>query len=619
MKKIFLLVFVLATWVSLIAQNTSTIDSLLATYPNQQNEERVTSLNTLAKELLYTYPDSAYAFAIDAFSLARKIKFDYGFGHVSHKLGIYHIQKNHNDSSQYYFETALNMGRKVKDEELVFNSLSGLSNVYQNELKYDSAALMLNQALEIAQQRESDEYLANVYSFLAQLQLQQGYSDTAIALYYYANKYYENSGNKRDQAILLNNIGTVFIQNGEYSKALPLVIEAAEICNQNNYITDWIVFMGNVANCYRKTDSVQKAQMILEEILWIENKEGLIAEQARTYLSLGNVMTSMNKYKEADLFYDSSMVICQDLGIAYGVLLNEISKGQLYVEMANYELAIEFLLKSMVKVDQFGLIHEKLEVLEGLCSAYKGNEQYDKALHYKEQWIAYADSIDNEDTQYRLNELEGKYHKEKSLKEIASLNEKLSLAKATQRYYSLGAIILLLLMVIYWLIRNFKNKKKEIVNQCIKKEKERLEKDLHVKEKELTTNALHAVRINDLTFSAARKIRDVADHVAHKNKKVLLDVVHDLEIAAPIEAWKEFETRFENVHQDFYDRLNELHPELTPGEIRICSFIRLNMTSKDIASLTNRSIRTIESARNSIRKKIGLELDQSLSKYLLSL
>ncbi|MCF8365988.1 MAG: LuxR C-terminal-related transcriptional regulator [Bacteroidales bacterium] len=61
-----------------------------------------------------------------------------------------------------------------------------------------------------------------------------------------------------------------------------------------------------------------------------------------------------------------------------------------------------------------------------------------------------------------------------------------------------------------------------------------------------------------------------------------------------------------------------MHPELSPTEIKICSLIRLSMTSKDISILTNRSIRTVESTRSSIRKKLNLGSDTSLSGYLLS-
>ena len=81
----------------------------------------------------------------------------------------------------------------------------------------------------------------------------------------------------------------------------------------------------------------------------------------------------------------------------------------------------------------------------------------------------------------------------------------------------------------------------------------------------------------------------------------------------------EFETRFEQVHEAFFVQLNSRFPDLTPNDRRICAFLKLNMSTKDIALLTNRSPRSIESARYRLKKKLGLGAEDDILNFLQSI
>ncbi|NCC74436.1 MAG: hypothetical protein EOM06_13725 [Sphingobacteriia bacterium] len=83
--------------------------------------------------------------------------------------------------------------------------------------------------------------------------------------------------------------------------------------------------------------------------------------------------------------------------------------------------------------------------------------------------------------------------------------------------------------------------------------------------------------------------------------------------------WKEFETRFDELNDGFTGKLVALHPDLTPAEIRMCAMLRLQLTSKEISELTNRSTRTIETIRSNIRKKMCLNSCNNLTAYILGI
>ena len=88
---------------------------------------------------------------------------------------------------------------------------------------------------------------------------------------------------------------------------------------------------------------------------------------------------------------------------------------------------------------------------------------------------------------------------------------------------------------------------------------------------------------------------------------------------ASFDADEEFKLFFERIHPEFHNTLNARFPDLTPRDIRLCAFLYLGMTTKEIAVLTYREVRSVDSARNRLRKKLGLELTDDLTAYLHSL
>jgi len=80
-----------------------------------------------------------------------------------------------------------------------------------------------------------------------------------------------------------------------------------------------------------------------------------------------------------------------------------------------------------------------------------------------------------------------------------------------------------------------------------------------------------------------------------------------------------FENAFDEVNEDFMNKLNVKFPMLTPAERRLCAFIKMNISTKEIAPLMNISVRGVEIARYRIRKKISIDRDTNLTRLLLEL
>src|SRR5690606_12006780 len=77
-----------------------------------------------------------------------------------------------------------------------------------------------------------------------------------------------------------------------------------------------------------------------------------------------------------------------------------------------------------------------------------------------------------------------------------------------------------------------------------------------------------------------------------------------------------FDANFERVHQDFFAELKSNYPDLSQKELRLCGFVKMNLTNKDIASILNISVRGVETARYRLRKRLSLDHEVNMAEFL---
>jgi DNA-binding CsgD family transcriptional regulator len=83
--------------------------------------------------------------------------------------------------------------------------------------------------------------------------------------------------------------------------------------------------------------------------------------------------------------------------------------------------------------------------------------------------------------------------------------------------------------------------------------------------------------------------------------------------------WENFSKHFDKVHSDFVSQLKKIHPQLTGNELKLCTYLRMNLSTKEIAQLSNISVRGVEISRYRLRKKMGLHSEDNLFDYLMKL
>lgn len=154
----------------------------------------------------------------------------------------------------------------------------------------------------------------------------------------------------------------------------------------------------------------------------------------------------------------------------------------------------------------------------------------------------------------------------------------------------------------------------ELEQQRSNSERERLAIEVEIKTRELSNAALSLIRKNEVL----RHLKD--ELLALKldprgGERIMRQIDEHLE---GDHDWEIFEETFNRVHDDFFKRLQQTFSDLTPGDLRLAAYLRMNLSSKEIAPLLNISVRGVENKRYRLRKKMGLEEDVNLTQFILN-
>ncbi len=166
-----------------------------------------------------------------------------------------------------------------------------------------------------------------------------------------------------------------------------------------------------------------------------------------------------------------------------------------------------------------------------------------------------------------------------------------------------------------------KRKAQEVENELVKLRNEKLNDDVRHKSKELANTTMSIIKKNNILGEIKEVLIDFSkDDPSFKENNKLIRLIRkiDREIEHQ-DNWQVFEKNFDKVHENFLLKLKERHPGLTPKDLRLAAYLRMNLSSKEISPLMNISVRSIEISRYRLRKKMSLEKDQNLTDYLLTI
>lgn len=159
-----------------------------------------------------------------------------------------------------------------------------------------------------------------------------------------------------------------------------------------------------------------------------------------------------------------------------------------------------------------------------------------------------------------------------------------------------------------------KRKKNKAKRKLVQLTNEKLKQEIDAKNRELAVSTMSMIKKNEFLNVLKDRLAKAENPTQIKSVIRLIDKNINNE-----DDWKLFEEAFNNADKKFLKKVKEKHPELTSNDLRLCAYLRLNLTSKEIAPLLNISIKSVEVKRYRLRKKMNLEHDANLTEYILNI
>lgn len=158
-------------------------------------------------------------------------------------------------------------------------------------------------------------------------------------------------------------------------------------------------------------------------------------------------------------------------------------------------------------------------------------------------------------------------------------------------------------------------KELESEQQLMRVRNEQLSQDVDVKNRELAASTMSLNSKNELLEFIKEDLKKTNSDENRSIKSVISTINKNI---TGKDSWSIFKEAFENTDKDFFKKVKELHPSLTSNDLRLCAYLRLNLTSKEIAPMLNISVRSVEIKRYRLRKKMELVHEQGLAEYILA-
>lgn len=538
----------------------------------------------------------------------------------------------------------------IKDDAIIYNTLIRSILTFSVRGRQALCIELISRVLPYYQQEqksgnpEMTYYLGRLYVMLGAGYEEVGFWRQALNIYRKAmNMVEEKSFTEAEpvrsaeiRAMLFNNIANIHLKQSDYNQALSFYIKAIDINTKLKAEKELFNNYNNMAEVEMARNNLNKA---LEYAFLAQQQTDLEKDPYNYYFiqcNISQIYLLQNKPDIAMAYVSDALAYMQksghDMDYGYGCLLaanlckKKNDKARQWHYLSEAERVCERLNNQTLKV----------KVYHHLSDYYHDNGATEKAYRYLKKSYALNDSIRILDDAKRLADMELVYEMDKVVQENSLLRKENELKDANIKRQRLIFILIgiIVVMVSALIVYRFQTQRKRRLEEqriaeqreelnrkeleILRKREDSLKNELEIKNRELTSKVLKLVRNNEFIIHLTEELKQLLLELNPREsakKEHIREMMAHLRSQSNDNSDTEFKYYFEQVYSSFYDNLLRQYPQLTSKDLRICAFLRLGLSTKEIAIITFREIRSVESSRNRLRKKMNIPAEADLTEF----
>ena len=461
---------------------------------------------------------------------------------------------------------------------------------------YDRARFMMQQAVILSKQAD--------------------YAD-AYRLYMSAAAEFEAVGDERLLGYTHYNISYIFLLLGEYAEAEANAVAADSLFARVHGDGLRLDAQMLLASIYERAGDSGKAYDILHEVSRLDSAGMSTAQRVvflTAYLPYLSDPDSLFKYS------DAAYRLAEVTGDSQLYLSSLLNKGWAFIDMGLPDSADHYARAARRLSYGMRTARGREGVYKLLASVNAARRDWDSAYHYQ---TLYYDTRENARGDGVLADVRTVNLKQEIEKiRINALIEQDKDATRSRAFLVVGLSLLGLLATSVYVICLLKRKMQAEQRRQMERDRQYIAQLNHEmqlvesKNRELSSNAMLLMKKNESLRKAIREMENI-----HKNYHVDIGDIKS-ELVSSIkedESWDSFKLHFEGVHPHFFSFLKAKYPRLTDNELRLCAYIRIGLSNKQIAQILLVQAKAVIQARYRLKKKMGLGEETRLSDYFVSL
>ena len=516
---------------------------------------------------------------------------------------------------------------------------------WQNMGRFKLALQEIQRGITMAMMCNDLQLQASIFTDMSQILQKQGVYERALEYLVKAVKIYEKLGETLMIANTYQIIGKIYIENNDYINAYRFLKNSLRLHQSLDNKAGLATIYNDLGSLKRLTKETDSAQYYYKQSLQINKLLSNQQELGINYLNIGILWEDMGNYSYAKVYLQEARNIFVQMNDEENLVKVLLEQGVVEAKENNYSLAINLLTKAEKLASNYGWIAIRKSAAKSLAEIYENIGDYYNAFKYQKLYTSVSDTLNDLERQKQILSIQATYDFERQQNELLLEQEKrknLEKNQTLQRVITLSSLLALILtgIVTYLLFKRAKEKQKLESEKLLKEaqirkaqealiktqlknqelEKQRLLEELKYKSNHLTNLALIIAQKNDFINDLKNLLKDLKTANEGQKEKVMKELWQRTNQQSDInKELDKFKKEIENANQTFYKKLDSICPSLTLHEKELAGMLRINLSSKEIASLHNVSVKAVEMSRYRLRRKLQLESNDNLVDFLQKL
>ena len=524
------------------------------------------------------------------------------------------------DSATTLLNDALEIAGSINDTVLIMSCLLEKGNLTLDLGDHTQSENCFKKGLKLAVGNKNLKFQNLFFLGLGNDFLDRGDYPAAIKIYTESANIAEKAGDEKNRALALENIAITLKLTGEFREAIKYNTLALQIRKKQNLQRDYASGLQNLGVLYRNLEINDSALLCYRQsyaiFLGLNDSLNIV----RVRYNIGVILKNQKKFREAEAEMKNILHFCEQKDITEGQVYALSALASIFDQTGRSGEGLAAIDSSISKARRYRLLSNLSLLLDRqhdiLARLGRYKEAYQAALDSRNL----SDSLLSIEKQKAIAILKTRYESERKEAENVLLKKEIEIQKTHVWLLRFGVILATSVLAFFLLL--FYQRNQRLRNQKLLAEEKsiRMEQEKRNKEQELVFQSMVQADLIQINRSVKEKLFPFKLKLPRKNQQDEFEqVLNGLTRDAGKDPLAEFELLFRQLHASFYDNILRICPDLTKTELNVCAMIRLNLSTKDIARLTNININSIEMTRYHIRKKLKMEQGGNLAAFLMTI